>query len=144
MSTTYINIVWNTDSTPSYSGDCTSQGLLVLPEKTALIVVTLTAASGEPASIDSFSVSPLSPGVQEVWEVINVPGAAIGVGIMAVDFASAPGGQLSFGLNATIGGRSQPISDPTVINVDPPTTVVWGDAGARGQEELPANVHRVA
>src|ERR1700688_1752525 len=122
MSTTYINIVLNTDNTPSYFGDCTSQGNLVLPEKTALIVVTLTAANGA-ASIDSFSIPLMSPGVTVVSSLPSVPGVA--VGLLEVDFSAAPGGQLSFSLTASINGGSPiPIPDPTIINVDPPGVMI--------------------
>jgi hypothetical protein len=144
MSTRYINIVWNGDnSLPSYFGDCTPQGILLLPETTATIVVTLTAADGDQALITSFV--PLA-GAEfiRLSSTPNVPGQAIGLGMITVDFAGALGGQLVFSLTATIGGVSQPIPDPTVINVDPPTTVARGDAGARSQEKLPANVHRAA
>ncbi len=142
MHTTYINIVLNTDNSPSYFGDCTSQGTLVLPEKTALIVVTLTAANGA-ASIDSFSFSPTSSGVGVLSSLANIPGVA--VGLIEVDFSAAPGGQLSFSLTASINGGSPiPIQDPTIINVDPPIPVIMGDASARRQEELPAKAYRAA
>jgi len=73
-----------------------------------------------------------------------IPGATIGLGLLEVDFEGAQGGQLAFSLTATIDGAFQPIQDPTVINVDPPPSVIMGDASARRQEELPANVHRAA
>src|ERR1700680_3249900 len=136
MSASYINIVQNSNGF-SYFGDCTPQGILFLPETTATIVVTLTAADALPALINGFN---FTSGLEFVtsFSTPNFPGQAIGLGMIVVDFAGASGGQLAFSLTATIGGVFQPVPDPTVINVDPPTTVARGDAGARSQEELPA------
>jgi len=143
MSTRYINIVWNGDNiSPSYFGDCTPQGILLLPEVTATIVVTLTAANGDPAQITSFDFpagTPVPPSITP-----NVPGQPIGFGMIEVDFTGALGGQLTFSLTARIANVPKSIPDPTVINVDPPNFIALGDAGGPRQEELAANVHQAA